>query len=148
MTSEGLLMTCEICRGEIARVDLDKLRLPVMGYMFAPARVNFPPPFPKAVDWLSMFCPYCRKRPMIDPDRLTTTSGRVIVTAEGAQLLRKLTPAEQAMGEAEAALAAYEPELPPAVAATIPERNAPVTPERPAGKARPHKGSAATTRGR
>ena len=78
---------CQICKEHIAMAELSDLAVPLMPEMFkSPGPENgFPEPFPLAREFLEMFCPYCRKRAFIEPDKVLTRTetGREIVIPVG-----------------------------------------------------------------
>jgi DNA-directed RNA polymerase subunit RPC12/RpoP len=62
---------CDICNSHIADVNAKKLSIPIDPQLFKsimPGRA--PDPFIVAKEWLDIRCPYCRKRPFIEPDEI------------------------------------------------------------------------------
>ena len=50
---------------------LDKLKLPLMGFMFGPKGEGYHQPFPPEVDWQFFFCPYCRHTPFLIDEQIS-----------------------------------------------------------------------------
>jgi hypothetical protein len=74
---------CEICNEHIAMADTDTLRMPMMGSMFTSPDPfhGVPAPFDPSTPWVHMACPWCRKRPFMEEDRVLTADGRIKVGA-------------------------------------------------------------------
>jgi DNA-directed RNA polymerase subunit RPC12/RpoP len=70
-------LVCEVCTFQIGFFDPETIELPLVGSMFESMdpKHEFPPPFPPTVDWEFMRCPYCRKRPFYQQDKVLTPEG-------------------------------------------------------------------------
>ena len=77
-------LICQLCNQPIAKVDPDKLSLPLMGSMFEPLDPDhgYPPPFPADADWQYMMCPYGPHRPFTNPNQVLTEE-EGLITVEG-----------------------------------------------------------------
>lgn len=79
--SEELFIICEVCNTKIGLVDAEKLATPMRGDMFKsldPAHGR-PAPFHPEAGFRELFCPYCRRRAMYEPDQITTQHGKLKV---------------------------------------------------------------------
>jgi hypothetical protein len=67
-------LICEICYTAIGQFDPFKISQPLTGAMFTSPRPlrELPPPFGPAQVWPDLACGVCRKRPIIQPDRIMT----------------------------------------------------------------------------
>lgn len=68
--SNKILLKCQLCDEEIAEVLLDKLKLPLRGFMFGPKGEGYHQPFPPEVDWQIFKCPYCNYIPFLIDEQL------------------------------------------------------------------------------
>lgn len=75
-------LICEICHTYIGRFDPEKIHQPITGAMFSSPnpRREVPAPFAPNLDWETMLCPVCRRRPMIKPYRLMIAHPRCFET--------------------------------------------------------------------
>ena len=66
------MVICEICKENIGKVDTRRLRLPLTGDQLKSVdqKHDMPPFFHPLLDWETMRCPYCKTRPILEPDRL------------------------------------------------------------------------------
>ena len=72
---------CQICKEHIANADTDALALPLKGEMFEskdPVH-GFPPPFEDGAEWEYMECPWGPHRPFIEPNKVLTDQGLIIL---------------------------------------------------------------------
>lgn len=86
-------LVCEICFSLIGLVSEDVAvpLSPDMFTSFAPER-QIPPPFHKSLTWEEFRCPYCRKRPIIRPDRIMTDHPRCFQSQGKAPAYQQLQP--------------------------------------------------------
>ena len=77
----SLSVRCEICGEWIAIVDPANLYDPMVGAMFFSVDPfhGFPPPFDPATEWAWMRCPYGAHRPFIEPNRILTDRGYLVL---------------------------------------------------------------------
>ena len=63
-------LVCEVCKSHIAKIDMEKLKLPLEAEMFTSVdpRHDIPAPFEPDCPWDRWRCFYCQFRPMQDPD--------------------------------------------------------------------------------
>lgn len=58
-----ITLSCMFCHEKVAKIDLEKLSLPLTGDQFMPAGKGYPDPFPKDAYYNGMFCRRCGRRP-------------------------------------------------------------------------------------
>lgn len=70
-------LICELCSERIALFNPDRLSTPISGGMFLSpdSQHGIPEPFHQQLTWVNFKCPYCKNRPILQPDRVLTESG-------------------------------------------------------------------------
>ena len=68
----SILVKCEICYTDFARIEEEDIKPPLHGNLFRPIHEGrgMANPFLWDAPWVDLRCPVCKKRPFINPNRI------------------------------------------------------------------------------
>ena len=74
-----MILICETCTAELAKIDEENLCQPITGAMLLPITPQHMDIFDDSLEWLYIKCPMCGYRPFELPDKIKTDKGYIDV---------------------------------------------------------------------
>jgi len=88
---DKVVISCDICKQNIATAKLLDLKIPLTGAMFESVdeKHGFPRPFNVVATWVDLRCPVCFNRPFISGEKISSNIGEIILNTKGCEIVNK-----------------------------------------------------------